>query len=51
MSLDRVLFLSMAIVALALLGMVAIVVLLRNLDSFRTAKTNSSADKTVEPKN
>ena len=51
MSLDRVMFLSMAIVALVLLGMVAIVVLLRNLDSFKSAKTKSSADKSVEPKN
>jgi hypothetical protein len=51
MSLDRVMFLSMAIVALVLLGMVAIVVLLRNLGSFKSAKKNSSANKSVEPKN
>jgi type II secretory pathway pseudopilin PulG len=50
MTLDRIMFLSMAVVALVLLGMVAIVVLLRHLGSIRSAKKNSSAKKSVEPK-
>jgi hypothetical protein len=51
MSLERVMFLSIIIVALLLLGMVGIVVLLRNLDKFKSAKTNSSADKSKKQKN
>jgi hypothetical protein len=50
MSLDQVMYLSLALVALAVLGMAGVVVLLRNLGSNKSAKTNSSADKSVEPK-
>ena len=50
MTVEHVMFLSLVVVALLLLGLVAIVVLLRNLGSFRSAKTNSSANASAEPK-
>jgi len=49
MSIERVMFLSMVIVALVLLGLVAVVVLLRNLGSTKSAKNHSPADQPVEP--
>jgi hypothetical protein len=49
MSIERAMFLSIVIVALVLLGMVAVVVLLRNLGSMKSAKKHSPADKPVEP--
>ena len=48
MSVEHVMFLSLVLVALLVLGMVAIVVLLRNLDMFKSAKTNSSVDISEE---
>ena len=48
MSIERVMFLSIVIVVLLILGMVGIVVLLRNLDKFKSPKTASSADKSVD---
>jgi hypothetical protein len=50
MSVEHVMFLSLVLVALLILGLVAIVVLFRNLDMFKSAKTNSSADKSKEQK-
>jgi F0F1-type ATP synthase assembly protein I len=50
MSVERVMFLSIVLIVLLILGMVAIVVLLRNLDKFKPTKTSSSADKSVEQK-
>jgi hypothetical protein len=50
MSVERVMFLSIVLVALLILGLVAIVVLLRNLDIFKPAKPDSSADNSIEQK-
>ena len=50
MSIERVMFLSIIVVGLLLLGMVGVVVLLRNFDKFKPSKTDSSADKSKEQK-
>jgi hypothetical protein len=50
MSVEHVMFLSLVLVALLILGLVAVVVLLRNLDMFKSAKPDSSADKSIAQK-
>jgi hypothetical protein len=45
---ERIMFLSLIVVALLILGMAGIVVLLRNLDKFRPSKTESTDDKAKE---
>jgi hypothetical protein len=50
MSVERVMFLSLVIVGLLILGMVAVVVLLRNLDKFKSAKTRAISDKSTDQK-
>lgn len=49
MSLERIMVLSLIFVALLVIGMAGVVVLLRNLGSVKSAKNDSSADKTIEP--
>jgi hypothetical protein len=47
---ERIMFLSLIVVALLILGMAGIVVLLRNLHIFKSEKADSSAGKSVEHK-
>jgi uncharacterized membrane protein len=48
MSMERIMMLSLVVVALLILGMAGIVVLLRNLHIFKSAKTDSAVDKVKE---
>jgi hypothetical protein len=50
MSMERIMFLSLIVVALLILGMAGIVVLLRNLDKLKPWKTESSSDKAEHSK-
>jgi hypothetical protein len=50
MSLGLGMLLALAIVVLGGFGMAAVVILLRNRDDIKSAKTASSADKSAEQK-
>jgi hypothetical protein len=50
MSAERFMFLVLVVVVLAVIVMACVTILLRMFGRSRSAKKNSSAEKTVEPK-